>query len=90
MPRDRISASPVGTILVPPTYRRLIRYRMLADGLCFQNMNTLRMETEKDLLYHDQLHAKQITCVVVCKDGEFIATGKLSYPASSPVSSLLI
>jgi len=60
-----------------------VRYQAIADGLCLQNPN-LRVEAGttvnsavdlKDLLYFDQLHAMKITCCVVCKDGEFLATG---------------
>ena len=34
-----------------------------------------RLETERDVSYHEQLHSKKITCLAICKNGEFLATG---------------
>jgi WD40 repeat protein len=76
--RDRIIACPVGSVFLPPSGKKIIRYRTLTDGLVFQTIHTFapRLESsDKDMYYHEQLHNKKITCVAVCKNGEFIATG---------------
>lgn len=77
--RDRNVACPVGCILIPPTFKKVIKFRALADGLVFQSIHsfvgTRALESEKETVLHEQLHTKRITCVAVCKYGEHIVTG---------------
>jgi hypothetical protein len=71
---------PIGSLFLPPTFKKIIHFKTLADGLAFQTFHTFvapRLETDKDVSFHEQLHTKRISCVTVCKNGEFIATGKI-------------
>ena len=82
--RDRIIACPAGCMLVPPSFKRVVKFRALADGLVFHSIHsfvgTRALESEKETVLHEQLHTKRITCVAICKYGEYITTGIMLTP----------
>ena len=72
----------MGSVFIPPTFKKIIKFRAIADGLTIQNTHTFvgtrALESEKDTIFYEQLHTKRVTCVAVCKHGEFLATGNYS------------
>ncbi len=79
--RDRIIASPTGCVLLPPNFKKAIKFKALAEAFAIQSIHTFvgarALESEKELIYCEQLHTKRITCLAVGKHGEYAVTGKV-------------
>ena len=82
--RDRLVAVPKGCILLPPRFNKFIRYGKSGGGVSIHNVHnpstrssviTNLDSTTKEILIHEQLHPRMISCISTTKDGDMIATG---------------
>ena len=72
--RERIVCAPIGTKLIPPSCKKIVRVGGSSGGLSFIPL-VRSLDSDKEVTLHENLHMKKITCISVSKSGDLIATG---------------
>lgn len=85
--KDRLVAVPMGSLLLSPGFKRVVRFGNTSGGISIHNISSSitaasmtgssqRGDTEKDAIASfESLHHRRITCVVASKNGNMLATG---------------
>jgi len=85
--KDRLVAVPIGSILLSPSFKRVVRFGNTSGGISIHNISgsisaaTMtgggqRGDGEKDAIAsYESLHHRRITCMVASKNGNILATG---------------
>ena len=77
MNRDKVFVGPVGCVFIRPKCVNYILYGSYSTGVVVKAAatNSLVVDTDKDISYHENLHSAPILCMTSSEDGSLLITG---------------